>query len=191
MLKRAITAFLLLICLQFSTAQDKVIQDSLNRYFKLDASYIVGSQIYNNNFIYNPGYGFQVSYGIDLSESVGIGLGTGYSAMQDEHFLPIFIEAMGSRKKKTSSPVIMMQLGYAVGWYSGDIPSQGYDFGGGMFIDAGLGRKITIGKEYALYFHWSYRHQFAKMEYEVFGGQAYREGLNYDMIVISLGLIRF
>jgi hypothetical protein len=157
----------------------------------LDASYIVGAQVYNNNFIYNPGYGFQVSYGINFNESVGIGLGTGYSSLQDEHFVPFFIEALGSRKKKTGSSVIMMQLGYALGWYSGDVPSQGYDFGGGMFIDAGLGRKITISKEYALYFHWSYRHQFAKMEYEVFGGQAYSEGINYDMIVISLGLIRF
>jgi len=190
MRKLAITAFLLVVSLQFSKAQDSI-SHSLNRYLKLDASYILGSQIYNNNFIYNPGYGFQVSYGVNLNESVGIGLGTGFSAMHDEHFMPFFIEAIGSRKTKTGSPVIMMQLGYAMAWYSGNLPAEGYDFDGGMFIDAGIGRKITISKQYALYFHWSYRHQFAKMEYNVFGGQKYTEALNYDMIVISLGLIRF
>jgi len=164
--------------------------DSHGTYQKLDASYIFGGQVYNNNFIYNPGFSFHASYGFRINESVGIGLGTGYSFLKDEHFIPFFVEVAGSRNNKAGSPTVSMQVGYAHAWYTGDMPNTDYDFYGGIFIDAGLGRKIAINREFSLYFHWSYRHQFARMSYEVFGGQKYRESLNYDMLVISIGLIR-
>lgn len=166
------------------------ITDSAGRYQRIDASYIFGGQVYNNNFIYNPGFSFQASYGLRLSESVGIGVGTGYSFLKNEHFIPIFLEATGCRKNKASSPVVAMQVGYAHGWYTGNLADRDYDFHGGVFIDAGLGRKIQINTDYSLFFHWSYRHHFASMSYEIFGGMEYKESLNYDMLVISLGIIR-
>ena len=171
-------------------AQDTLKQVSRLIYQRIDASYVFGGQIYNNNFIYNPGFSFQASYGILLNESVGIGAGVGYYKLQDEHFMPVFVEAVGCRKNKASSPMVKMQLGYSPGWYSGNMQVAGYQFKGGIYIDAGLGRKIPVNKAYSFYFHWSYRHQFARMEYEVFGGQHYTESLNYDMVVITLGIIR-
>jgi hypothetical protein len=185
-----ITFTLLTLCNSYAQIADRS-PDSLNTtYQRFDASYVFGGQVYNNNFIYNPGFSFQSTYGIQLNESVAVGLGTGYTFLKDEHFMPFFIEASGSRKNKYGSPTVTMQFGYAHGWYTGDIPNVNYDFRGGFFIDAGLGRKIPINRGYSFYFHWSYRHQFARMSYEVFGGQEFTESLNYDMLVISLGLIR-
>jgi len=189
MQKFTFSLLLLFVFILQTNAQDTS-QVAVHRYQRLDVSYIFGGQIYNNNLIYNPGFSMQASYGLQLNESVGIGLGAGYFAMHDEHFMPFFIETLGVRKNKASSPMVSMQIGYSLGWYAGEIEVEGYEFRGGAFIDAGLGRKININREYSIFFHWSYRHQFARMSYEVFGGKSYTEGLNYDMIVISLGLIR-
>jgi hypothetical protein len=179
----------LAICNLF--AQDSTqLWNFADRYQRIDASYIFGGQVYNNNFIYNPGFSFQASCGIKLGEFAGIGLGSGYYVLQDEHFVPFFVEAFGCRKNKSASPMVAMQFGYSLGWFSGHTPEEKYDFSGGVFIDAGLGRKVTINRQFSVYFHWSYRHQFARMSYEVFGGHQYTEPLNYDMLVITLGLIR-
>jgi len=188
--KAALIAILSVLPFYYINAQVPDRKDTLNSYHRFDASYIFGGQVYNNNFIYNPGFSFQTSYGIQLNESVGIGLGTGYTHLKDEHFIPFYIEAAGCRKNRASSPMVSMQLGYAHGWYTGDMPNDEYRFRGGIFIDAGLGRKIGVSSNYSLYFHWSYRHHFAKMSYEIFGGQEYTEPLNYDMVVISFGIIR-
>lgn len=186
------TLVVIVIVLTFTNIAAQVTDkpDTPDLYHRVDASYIFGGQIYNNVVIYNPGFSFQTSLGIQLNESVGIGLGTGYTKLQDEHFLPFHIEAVGCRKNKASSPMVLMQLGYALGWYTGDMPNDDYRFHGGIFIDAGLGRKIALNSTYSFYFHWSYRHHFATMKYEIFGGQEYTEPLNYDMVVISFGIIR-
>ncbi len=164
--------------------------DSLNKYQRIDISYIFGGQVYNNTLNYNPGYSLQLSYGIMMNESVGFGFGIGHITLENERFLPVYLEAIGYKKNKESSPLIKMQVGYSFGWYSGSVIMNDYDFMGGFYFDAGVGRKISINDNYSLFFHWSYRHQFARMEYEVYGSQNYTEALNYDMLVISLGLIR-
>lgn len=161
-----------------------------DRYQRLDLSYSFAEQVYNNNMIYNPGLAASASYGLMLNESVSLGLGTGYTALQEERFIPVFLETMGYIRNKPSTPVILMQVGYAFGWHTGIPDMEGYKFRGGIYIDAGMGRKININTHYSVFFHVSYRHQFARMEYEVFGGQSFKDDLNYDMLLISLGLIR-
>lgn len=164
--------------------------DSLKSYQRFDVSYVFGGQIYNNNFIYNPGFALQASCGMMLNEMVGVGLGLGYNSLHDEKFLPVFIEAIGYFKEKTNTPVVKMQIGYSFGWYTGTMEVEGYKFHGGICLDAGLGRKIQINPRNSVFFHLSYRHQFARMEYKIFGEQQYSERMNYDMLIISLGLIR-
>lgn len=165
-------------------------QDSIPEYQRLDVSYIFGGQVYNNSMIYNPGFSFQGAYGRMINESVGLGIGTGYMHFEHENFIPLFVEVMGYKKNKPSTPLIKMQVGYSFAWYAGNMEIQGYDFKGGVYFDAGLGRKISINTNYSVLFHLSYRHQFAHMKYEIFGGQDYKEAMNYDMLVITLGLIR-
>ncbi len=185
-MRRFSTVFLLML---FFAIHGKG-QDTIPTYQRLEAAYIFGGQIYNNTMIYNPGFSFQGAYGRMLNESVGVGLGTGYMHFEHENFMPLFIEVLGYKKNKASTPLIRMQIGYSFAWYSGNMELEGYDFHGGVYFDAGVGRKIGINAEYSILFHCSYRHQFAHMKYEVFGGQDYNEAMNYDMLVISVGLIR-
>ena len=189
MSKITCTAFMLVICFCTAHAQKTLNPDSLTLYQRLDASYVFGGQIYNNNFIYNPGFSFSASMGLKLNESVAVGAGAGYYKLENENFIPLFVEATGCRKNKENSPMITMQVGYAPAWSAGHL-QQNYKFRGGIYIDAGMGRRYNVNKNLALYFHWSYRHQFARMEYQIFGDQQYSEALNYDMLVISLGIIR-
>lgn len=190
MSRRAIIAAILSLLSSFSHAEGPIQSDSLQTYQRIDLSYVFGGQIYNNNLIYNPGVSFQTAYGIRVNESVCFGLGTGIMALTDERFAPIFFETTGYRKNKANSPFIRMQIGYSFAWYAGPMEAEGYRFRGGIYLDAGMGRKIQINSKYSVSFHWSYRHQFAHMEYEVFGGERYTEPMNFDMFVISLGLIR-
>jgi hypothetical protein len=185
--------FILVFVLFFrnqSQAADPEDTDSLNMYQRVSLSYAVGGQIYNNNLIYNPGFSIQTSFGWMLNELVGVGVGAGCLALSDESFLPVFVEAIGFKKDKKSSPVIKMQIGYSYGWYPGPIKAEGYKFRGGVYLDAGLGRKFEINQKYSILFQLSYCHQFAHMEYKIYGGQKYTQRMNFDMFLISLGFIR-
>lgn len=159
-------------------------------YQNFDASYIIGAQVFNDNFIYNPGYAFTLSYGTFANKNVGVGLGMGYKAFETESFLPIYAEILGFKKSKSNTPLIKMQVGYSYGWSTNESNLDGYSFDGGLFIAAGVGRKIALNDNFSVMLHWSYQHQFAKMNYSIFNSKGYTETLNYDMIVISLGLIR-
>jgi hypothetical protein len=159
------------------------------KYARVETSYVFGGQVYNLKLMYDPGFAIQASYGLMLNGQVGLGLGTGYMQLMDERFLPVYAEVVGYLKDKPGTPVIRMQLGYSAGWYKGDMSMEGYEFHGGMCFDAGLGRKITINDKYAVIFQCSYRHQFAKMEYEVYGGREYKSAMNYDMLLFTLGFV--
>lgn len=170
-------------------AQDSTKTRSLSTYQHLDLSYILGAQLYNDNFLYNPGLSTQVSFGVKVTKDVGLGIGAGYTSLTKERFIPIYFEAYGQKKKKKNAPFIKFQAGYSIGWNSSTSANSNYDMKGGAYFNAGLGRKIELSKDYALLFNWSYSHQFARMEYEVFEGKVYSEPVNYDMIWIALGLL--
>lgn len=159
-------------------------------YQSIDASYIVGAQVFNDNFIYNPGYSFTGSYGVFINKNLAIGLGSGYKAFENETFLPVYGEILGYKKNKKNIPFVKMQIGYAHAWSKNQAELTGYTFKGGLFISAGMGRKIAINDKLSVMLHWSYQHQFAKMQYTIFNSTSHTEILNYDMIVISLGLIK-
>lgn len=159
-------------------------------YHRIDASYIIGAQVFNDNFVYNPGASITSSFGHYINKNVGVGLGVGYKQFESETFLPIYCEISGHKTNKSNTPIINMQLGYSIGWSTRTTGTESYDFNGGIFISAGVGRKIKLKKNYSVLLHWSYQHQFASMDYAIFNTQSYREVLNYDMIVISLGFIR-
>jgi hypothetical protein len=159
-------------------------------YQQLTAGYIFGGQVYNDNFLYNPGFQFQTSYGVSINKNVAMGLGTGLKLHDKESFIPVFTEIVGYKKNKNNTPLIRMQLGYSLGWDNTHSNIEGYEFKGGLFIDVGMGRKIKLNENYSILFQWSYQHQFAKMEYDVFNTSNYSQVLNYDMIVITLGIVR-
>lgn len=162
---------------------------SYPNYKSINASYAFGGQLYNDNFIYNPGYSVQFSAGKKIHEDVLLGVGAGFMSLTNENFIPIYVEIIGNKKHKNNAPFIRFQGGYSIGWNSTTTAYENYDFDGGVFINAGIGRKIKLNNDYSLLFHWSYCHQFANIDYSVFGRQEISQTVYYDMIQISLGLL--
>lgn len=188
-----ISLIVLLVILNYSTitAQDETEKEKVrSAYQKLDASYMFGGQVFNDNFIYNPGFQIQATYGMFVNKDVAFGVGAGYKEHEEEYFVPIFIEAIGYKKNRSNTPFVKMQFGYSLAWDESQSKTEGYDYKGGIFIDFGMGRKIKLSNKYSVLFHWSYQHQFARMEYDIFNNDSYTQLLNYDMIVLSFGFIR-
>lgn len=156
---------------------------------RIDASYLFGGQVYNDNFIYNPGYSFQIINSLQIHKEFELGLGTGYTSLVNERFVPIYIETLGYKKSKKNSPFIKFQAGYSIGWDTETSAQKNYDMKGGFYFNAGVGRKIQVSERYSVLFHWSYCHQFASLEYEIFGGKDYSETVSYDMVQITFGLM--
>lgn len=175
-------------------AQKETLQKKENRpkFHKFNTSYIIGSQVYNDNFTYNPGYGFSVSNGVLLNKNVSLGIGLGAQLFEEEKFLPIYFDLTAykkSKKNKKHSSFINTQLGYSIAWNIALSKMESYDFDGGIFINAGVGRKTKINNELSVLFQVSYRHQFAELSYEVSGVRDYSETLNYDMLVLTVSLL--
>jgi len=158
-------------------------------YQTLACSYVVGAQVYNDNFLYNPGGAIQVSTGWKLKKDLYTGFGAGYIGLQDERFVPLFWEAYGFRSKKRNSPYIRFQSGYAPGWIEPAKHQQGYEVHGGLYFSAAAGRKIELSDRFALLFQVAYTHQNGELEYEVFGKEEHVSELNFDMIWFTVGLL--
>ncbi len=180
-------SFLVSILMLFSFTLTAKEPDSLRTYKRADLSFIFGGQIHNDNFLYNPGFSFQAVYGIMVNELLGIGAGAGHQVFRNEKFIPLFLEVSGYRKPGKNSSFLKTQAGYSVGWYTGTTGMEGYDYRGGLFFDAGFGRKFPLGRKSDVLFHCSYRHQCARVDYSSPSLQEYDQKLHYDMIVFHLG----
>jgi hypothetical protein len=157
---------------------------------RLDLSYGFGGQIYNDNFIYNPGYSIHIINSIPLHKDFELGLGVGYTVFENENFIPIYLEALGFKKKKKNAPFVNFQLGYSIGWDTQTNTLENYEMNGGIYFSAGLGRRIELSNHYSVLFQWSLCHQFASINYTIFGEGKYKETVNYDMLKITFGIIR-
>ena len=160
--------------------------DSTSTYTRADLAFIFGGQIQNDNFLYNPGFTFQASCGIMVNEYFGLGAGAGHQVFRNEKFIPLFVEAIGYKKPGENASFIKMQAGFSPGWYTGNTHTEGYDYRGGLFFDAGFGRKLPVGTRSSVVFHCSYRHQCAKISFTSSGSHEYDQRINYDMIVLLL-----
>ncbi len=168
---------------QDSTAQKKIFLS------RIDVSYVFAGQIYNDSFIYKPGFSINVTESIMLVDDLGVGIGMGYLSLNHDKFMPIYFEAIGYKRKKGNTSLIKIQAGYSLGWSNAENSLSTYSFKGGAYVNAGFGRNIQINESYSVLFHLSYCHQFAKVKYHIFNGDEYSGTLNYDMLIISFGLI--
>ncbi len=182
-MKQIIYAILLLFSIQSFSQEKPVIKT------RLDVSYILGAQVYNDLFLYNPGYSTQLTTSLQLQKTFDVGIGAGYTQLSNERFVPIYIEAIGYKKKKENSPAIKFQLGYSLGWSTLATNQENFDMNGGLYFNAGIGRKFAVNDQFSVLFHWSYSHQFAKMKYTVFESKPYSEVLSFEMLQLSIGVI--
>ncbi len=156
-------------------------------YSRIAGDYIFGAQVYNEAFAYKPGFQCVMATGIALNSKVNAGIGVNYSHLQYERFVPVFAEITGSiGRKDNNARLINMQFGYAPGWYKSGVLHDAYVFSGGMYFCAGLGLQINITQVSALSFMISYRHQFARLQYELFGNNQNSEVLHYEMLTLGV-----
>lgn len=158
-------------------------------YSSINLNYILGAQLYNDNFLYNPGYSVDFTVGKNLENDLGIGLGFGFTDLKDKLFIPLYLEVLGKKKNKSNTPIIKFQGGYSLGWDQNTSNMVNYDLKGGFYFNAGIGREIEVQGKYSILFLFSFCHQFAKLEYQVFGEKEYSETLNYDMLKMSIGIL--
>ncbi|MFW5852124.1 MAG: hypothetical protein ACOCWB_07870 [Bacteroidota bacterium] len=170
-----------------NTEQDTIKKRDIHT--SLTAGYIIGAQIYNDNFLYNPGQIYSLESYIPLSSDLNIGGGLSFLRMQNERFIPVYIDLISYRDKKKNSNFIHAKCGYAYGWNTSVAPMENYEFNGGVFLSLGTGKKININKACSLFIEWAYMHQFAQMSYTVYGSQNYSETINYDMFMISASVL--
>ncbi|MBN2486939.1 MAG: hypothetical protein JXB34_13265 [Bacteroidales bacterium] len=189
-MKHSLFTFFLTFTFLYASSQINAKPDSLNVYQRLDVSYTFGGQVYNDNFTYNPGIAVFCVTGLMPNDNIGLGFVYGFHSMQNERFIPLGAEVIGYKSGNKGNSFIRMQAGYSIGWYQGETSLVGHNYSGGLFVDAGIGRKIYLADDLSVMFTLSYRHQFAKTEYEIFGKQTFTETLNFDMLVISLSLLR-
>lgn len=192
-MKIRIIPFILVIITQQLVAYSQEIADPVEKYqmsSKIYMSYIFGAQLYNDNALYNPGISALFTQSYKLSGNLDLGIGSGYTSLMNERFVPFYVEVFGYRKKRSNSPVIKFQFGYSAAWYGmNDYPSD-YELNGGFYFNAGMGRQIRLKNKYSILFHWSFCHQSGKVNYQIFGNQDYSDVVNYDMIQIGIGFIR-
>lgn len=182
---------LLSVCLLFLSlhAVHGQAEGSSHLYKTITVSYVVGAQLYNDNFLYNPGFMIQAAAGKQINKDLSAGVGFGYMPLEGEQFAPVFAEITGYRKKKQRTSFIRYQMGYAVGWSHAHSQSELYDLNGGPFLNFGTGRQIAVNDKYSMFFQLSFCHQFAELSYTLFGNQEFTDRLNYDMLHLSLGFI--
>jgi len=179
--------FLFLICSSGMSGQESD-RLELEKCARLEAGFIMGAQVLNDNLIYSPGGSFQYSYCLKSGEKAGFGLGAGVQFFGEEAFVPFFFDFVGLFRKSQNTSFLTFQAGYALGWSSKYKNYQDYSFGGGIHIGAGLGRKFSFNDSFSFYAQLAYKHQFASLDYSA-NGTDYYEKLNYDLLVISIGIM--
>lgn len=182
----ALVTFLAISSLNAQTTKKHTNKKSIQRF---NISYVFGGQVYNDNLIYNPGISMEASYGLKISEDVSVGIGSGYMGLKNENFIPLFIETIGYHERKGRHRYVKFQGGYSFAWSNDDYTSENYDIKDGIFFDFGIGRKWEINENLKLTIQTSYRHQFATMSYTMFGDQEFNDVLNFDMLILSVGII--
>lgn len=177
------------LTLNIGYSQDEEDLFSLDFYKKVSASYIFGGQLYNNSFIYDPGYSLNVSIGTKLNRDIKLGVGSGLINLSTEHFTPVFAELIAYKGKKDNTPFISFQAGYAWVTDSQTDDFTNYKLQGGVYFNAGMGRKIDVNEHSAILISWSYCHQFASMEYKLYDRTDYHEPINYNMLFLSVAYL--
>ncbi len=161
----------------------------LTKCARLEGGFIMGGQVFNDNLIYNPGANFQYSYSLKSGEKAGFGLGAGLLYFDEEAFIPFYFDFIGLFNKNQNTLFLTFQAGYSFGWSARYKNFEDYSFDGGIYFSAGLGRKFKFSERFSPYISLAYKHQFASLTYEANSIDNYYEKLNYDMVVLSIGIM--
>jgi len=97
------TMLVILTCQMGAIAQGKPDSEEKQPFSsKIYMSYIFGAQIYNDNVLYNPGVSVLFTQSYSLSGNIDLGVGSGYTSMGNERFVPFYLEAYGFKKMSSN-----------------------------------------------------------------------------------------
>lgn len=171
------------------SAQEKEKKDKPK--FKLhpsiEANYLVGGLINSDNFVFKSGIGGHFIADFKFSDKVYYGIGAGYEQLENDNFVPIFLDVKGFLKKKKASAYFTGQLGYSIAWNDDLYNYNSYSYKGGIMFSPGIGYKIPV-KDHTFLINVSYRQQFARIEYDA-PGETYKDDLSFVMLAFKLGLL--
>lgn len=156
---------------------------------ELSASYALGAQVYNSNFLFRPGYALSFTHSYKLNKYVNCGLGSGYMQLDDEHFVPFYANLLAIKSKGDVENYIRCNVGYAMAYSKAITRMEDYDLRGGVFFKFGLGHTFPVNEKVALATELSYVYQNARLDYETYNSTTYTESLDYSFFELSIGFV--
>ena len=157
--------------------------------YQLTAGYAFGGQIVDKSILFESGVSFELITNLRVSPKIYYGLGLGYERYDSETFLPLFLSFTGMTKKKDEGTYLSFQTGYSFAWDNDFNSYDNYNYRGGLLFSAGIGRMFEIKDKYKLLANISLKHQFVRIDYKPIDSSGYTETINYDMIIIKIGLL--
>ena len=157
--------------------------------YQLAAGYAVGGQIVDKSILFESGVSFELITNLRVSPKIYYGLGLGYERYDSETFLPLFLSFTGMTKKKDEGTYLSFQTGYSFAWDNDFNSYDNYNYRGGLLFSAGIGRMFEMKDKYKLLVNISLKHQFVRIDYKPLDSSSYTETINYDMIIIKIGLL--
>jgi len=156
---------------------------------RLESGFVLGSRMVKSEDTFFPGGSLQYSYCLKSNRYLGFGLGAGVHLFKEAGFIPFYLDLIGMINKSRNSPFVNFQTGYAFGWSKEFDSFQEPEFTGGYLIGLGFGKKIHIRDRFASYLSLSYRYQLATLRYNSEDMEDHSIILNYNMLVLSIGLM--
>ena len=157
--------------------------------YQLAAGYAFGGQIVDKSILFESGISFELITNLRVAPRIYYGLGLGYERYDSETFLPLFLSFTGMTKKKDEGTYLSLQMGYSFAWDNDFNSYDNYNYRGGLLFSAGIGRMFEIKDKYKLLANISLKHQFVRIDYKPIDSSGYTETINYDMIIIKIGLL--
>jgi len=157
--------------------------------YQLTAGYTFGGQIVDKSLLFESGISFELVTNLRVSSRIYYGLGLGYERYDSETFLPLYLSFTGMTKKKDAGPYLSFQTGYSFAWDKDFKSYDNYNYRGGLLFSAGIGRMFEMKDKYKILANISLKHQFVRIDYKPVDSGIYTETINYDMIIIKIGLL--
>ena len=185
-------SFFLLLNLFYGFAHAAFNKDSIGdieKCARLEAGFVNSYSSYINGNKFNPGGSVHYSYCLKPNSYFGLGVGGGVHLFKDEGFIPFYFDGICMLSKRRNASFIDLKAGYAFGWSNKYLDYQNSEFTGGIFLGAGIGKKIKLNGSFSSYISLSYRNQFSSLCYQDDTEAEQFDRFNYHMIVLNLGII--
>lgn len=183
---------ILLLCMLASHANASKFKNSvleLERSSRLSTGYIGGSMansIQSQDF---HGLSMQHIFSFKPDYRKSFGLGTGMHFMEEETYLPVYLDFTYQLGNAQYWPYMDFQAGYALAWKKERALSAGESYQGGPTLGLGLGKGILNGELYNIFLQVNYKYQASKAKLQDSANQLINENRHNHFFEISLGLL--